>query len=145
MNVSLWSKCSIIHHFYRSHGSSFRCRFGHKSGPNGAPNYAPFFEVAQILILVPFGHKSGPNGAPDMFVQCEDGSLRSLKESVGRFLASNIKCMCHCAQNDQLCTIFRGRTDPHFGAVFVIYLEKWHPRYVCAMRRCVIEVIKVQP
>ena len=59
----------------------------------------------------------GPNGAPDMFMQCHKVSLRLSKDDINRFSVSNIKCMCPCAQNIRLCTIVRGRTDPHFGAV----------------------------
>jgi hypothetical protein len=106
-----------------------------------------------------------------MFVQCEDVSLRSSKDSSDRFPAPIIKWMCLCGQNVQLFTIFVGRTDPHFGAVLAInrgqmalpimhhFLRShrssfWYRlvinrgqmalQILCAVRRCVIEVIKGQ-
>jgi len=41
-------------------------------------------------------------------------------DSVTHVYVFNIKSMCPCAQNVQLCTVLRGRTDPHLGAVSVI-------------------------
>jgi hypothetical protein len=79
-----------------------------------------------------------------MFVQCEDVSLRSSKDSSDRFPAPIIKWMCLCGQNVQLFTIFVGRTDPHFGAVLAINRGQMALQILCAVRRCVIEVIKGQ-
>ena len=149
------SKCSIMHRFSKSHGSSFRCRLGHKSGAKWRSRYV--YAVPKCFIEVinrqrytcirlqhkkhvslcskcsimhrfsrshgssfrcRFGHKSGPYGDPDMFMQCHKVSLRLSKDDINRFSVSNIKCMCPCAQNIRLCTIVRGRTDPHFGAVW---------------------------
>jgi len=80
-------------------------------------NYAPLFEVARILTLVPLGHKSRENGTPDMFIQCHVVLLRLSKDIVKRFPACNINFVNICAQNVQLCTIFKGRMDPQFGTV----------------------------
>ena len=33
-------------------------------------NYALWFEVARVIILVPFSHKSREYGTPDKFMQC---------------------------------------------------------------------------
>ena len=70
----------------------------------------------------------GPNGDPDMFMQCQNVSLRLSIDSVTRVYVFNIKSMCPCAQNVQLCTVFRGRTDPHLGAVLVINLGNMGPQ-----------------
>ena len=86
-----------MHHFSRSHASTFTNRFVHISDRNDA--------------------------AP-MHVHCHDVSWRFSNYCDNCYLASDVKCRCPRAQKLQLCTNFRGRTDRHLRGVSVLIRDQ---------------------
>ena len=86
-----------MHHFSRSHASTFTNRFV---------------------------HISDRNDATPMHVHCHDVSWRFSNYCDNCYLASDVKCRCPRAQKLQLCTNFRGRTDRHLRGVSVLIRDQ---------------------